>query len=105
MLVSTEALAARLEDPRWIIFDCRHDLADFSRGARLYHEGHVPGAHFADVESDLSGPKTGTNGRHPLPAPTEFVDFLARHGVSPASTIVAYDDVGGQYAARLWWMA
>lgn len=105
MLVSTEVLAERLEDPRWIIFDCRHDLADFSRGGRLYREGHVPGAHFADVERDLSGPKTGTNGRHPLPAPAEFMDFLARHGVANTSTIVAYDDVGGQYAARLWWMA
>lgn len=105
MLVSTEALAERWEDPHWIIFDCRHDLADFSRGARLYRESHVPGAHFADVERDLSGQKTGTNGRHPLPVPAEFVDFLARHGVSNTSTVVAYDDVGGQYAARLWWMA
>jgi len=105
MLVSTEGLSARLNDPSWIIFDCRHDLADFERGARLYREGHVPGAHFAHVERDLSGMKTGTNGRHPLPVPAEFMDFLARHGVSNASTIVAYDDVGGQYAARLWWMA
>ena len=104
MLVSTETLAAHLDDPRWVIFDCRHDLGDFEKGARLYREGHVPGAHFAPVETALSGPKTGQNGRHPLPDPQDFADFLARHGVSDATTIVAYDDVGGQYAARLWWM-
>jgi thiosulfate/3-mercaptopyruvate sulfurtransferase len=105
MLVSTATLAAHLGDPGWVIFDCRHDLADFGKGLRLYREQHVPGAHFAAVESDLSGPKTGRNGRHPLPEPQAFADFLARHGVSETSTIVAYDDVGGQYSARLWWMA
>ena len=105
MLVSTATLAAHLGDPDWIIFDCRHDLADFGRGLRLYREGHVPGAFFAAVETDLSGPKTGRNGRHPLPEPQAFADFLGRHGVSETSTVVAYDDVGGQYSARLWWMA
>ena len=53
----------------------------------------------------MSGDKTGSNGRHPLPSPAAFTAFLARHGVSNSSTIVAYDDVGGQFAARLWWMA
>jgi thiosulfate/3-mercaptopyruvate sulfurtransferase len=104
MLVSTETLALHLSDPSWVVFDCRHDLSDFEKGARLYRAEHVPGAHFAPVETALSGPKTGRNGRHPLPEPAAFVEFLGRHGVSDASTIVAYDDVGGQYAARLWWM-
>ena len=105
MLVTTDQLAARLGDPSWVIFDCRHDLTDFSRGERLYREGHIAGAHFAAVESDLSGAKTGTNGRHPLPLPAMFMEFLAAHGVSNESTIVGYDDAGGLYAARLWWMA
>jgi thiosulfate/3-mercaptopyruvate sulfurtransferase len=105
MLITTETLAQHLGDPQWIIFDCRHDLGDFEKGARLYAAGHIPGAHFAPVETALSGPKTGTNGRHPLPAPDAFADFLSRHGVTDAATIVAYDDVGGQYSARLWWMA
>ena len=104
MLVSTETLALHLEDPSWVIFDCRHDLADHEKGARLYRAQHIPGAHFAPVETALSGAKTGSNGRHPLPEPAAFADFLGRHGVSDATTIVAYDDVGGQYAARLWWM-
>ena len=105
MLVSTIILSEHLDDPTWTIFDCRHDLNDHARGARLYAEGHIPGAHFAAVETDLSGSKTGLNGRHPLPQPAAFMEFLARHGVSATSTVVAYDDVGGMYAARLWWMA
>ena len=95
MLVSTIILSEHLDDPTWTIFDCRHDLNDHARGARLYAEGHIPGAHFAAVETDLSGSKTGLNGRHPLPQPAAFMEFLARHGVSATSTVVAYDDVGG----------
>ena len=105
MLVSTDTLASHLDDPEWVIFDCRHDLNDPEKGVRLYRAQHIPGADFAPVDTVLSGPKTGTNGRHPLPDPNAFTDFLARHGVSETSMIVAYDDVGGQYSARLWWMA
>ncbi len=105
LLVSTETLAAHVSDPAWVVFDCRHDLADHGKGARLYREGHIANAHFAAVETELSGAKTGRNGRHPLPAPQVFADFLARHGVTAESTLVAYDDAGGLYAARLWWMA
>lgn len=105
MLVTTESLASKLNDSAWVIFDCRHDLLDHGKSERLYHEGHVPGAHFAAVESVMSGVKTGKNGRHPLPEPTAVAEFFARHGVTRESTIVAYDDAGGLYAARLWWLA
>ena len=105
MLIDAEELAAHLHDPEWTVFDCRHDLADFSKGERLYRAGHIPGAFFANVETDLSGPKTGANGRHPLPSPAAFASFLSRHGVTDRSTLVAYDDAGGMYAARLWWLA
>jgi len=105
MLVNTETLASHLDDPSWVIFDCRHDLSDFGKGERLYRESHIPGAHFAPVETELSGVKTGRNGRHPLPDPQTFASFLERHEVSETSTVVAYDDVGGQYSARLWWLA
>ena len=63
------------------------------------------GAHYASIDIDLSGDKNGRNGRHPLPSPAAFTAFLARHGVSNTSTVVAYDDAGGAFAARLWWMA
>jgi len=94
MLISTAELAQHLTDPAWVIFDCRHDLMDVDKGERLYREGHIPGAHLANLDI----------GRHPLPSPAAFAAFLARHGVTNTSTIVAYDDVGGQFASRLWWL-
>ena len=104
MLFSTEDLCAHQHDPDWILFDCRHDLADTAKGQKLYDVGHIPGAYFAGVDTDLSGMKTGRGGRHPLPQVSDFLAFLARSGVTPASTIVAYDDAGGFFAGRLWWM-
>jgi thiosulfate/3-mercaptopyruvate sulfurtransferase len=104
MLVSCEQLAAHANDPTWIVFDCRHDLMDVAKGEQWYREGHIPGAFLANLDTDLSGEKTGTNGRHPLPSPAMFSAFLARHGVTTQSHVVAYDDVGGQFAARLWWL-
>ena len=105
MLIAPEELVAHLHDPAWVIFDCRHDLFDLGKGEKLYREGHLPHAHFANVDIDLSGDKDGSNGRHPLPSAHAFTAFLARHGVTNSTNIVAYDDVGGQFAARLWWMA
>lgn len=104
MLTSAQTLKQNSNNPEWVIFDCRHDLIDLAKGERLYREGHIAGAHFANLDIDLSGEKNGSNGRHPLPSPVAFIAFLARHGVSAESHIVAYDDVGGQFAARLWWM-
>lgn len=105
MLIRAQELSAHAQNPAWVVFDCRHDLGDTGKGARLYAAGHVTGAHFAPVDTALSGPKNGRNGRHPLPAPEQLAEFLAAHGVTSQSTVVAYDDVGGQFAARLWWLA
>ncbi len=104
MLIDTAALRQHQGDPTWVVFDCRHDLIDHGRGERLYREGHLPGAFFVPFETVLAGVKTGRNGRHPLPVASEFADWLNRHGVKAQTQIVAYDDVGGQYAARLWWL-
>jgi len=105
MLIDTNELAGRLHDPHVAIFDCRHDLTDHAKGLAAYRSGHIPGAHFAPVETALAGAKTGRNGRHPLPQPEDFAAFLRAHGVTPETLVVAYDDAGGLYAARLWWMA
>jgi thiosulfate/3-mercaptopyruvate sulfurtransferase len=105
MLITPHELHRHLHDPAWVVFDCRHDLIDHARGAKAYVEGHLPSARFAAVETDLCGPKNGHNGRHPLPTPAAFGRFLARAGVTPATTIVAYDDSGSVYATRLWWLA
>jgi len=104
MLVSTADLSDHLSDPDWLIFDCRHNLTDPSVGRAAYDYGHIAGAHFAGVDRDMSGAKTGQNGRHPLPDPAKFAGFLATKGLRSGRRVVAYDDVGGQYAARLWWM-
>jgi thiosulfate/3-mercaptopyruvate sulfurtransferase len=103
-LVACTDLAAHLDDARWIVFDCRHDLADVEAGRRAYTDAHIPGARFVHLDRDLSAPKTGTNGRHPLPGPAAFCARLAALGMSNDKQAVAYDASGGYYAARLWWM-
>ncbi|MCF3650884.1 sulfurtransferase [Synoicihabitans lomoniglobus] len=105
MLISTAELNDLLQQPDVVIFDCRHDLTDPESGLKRFTESHIAGAQFAGVDTDLSGAKNGTNGRHPLPPPSAFAAFLERGGVSASTRVFAYDDVGGQYAARLWWMA
>lgn len=104
ILVTTQELAEHLGDPQWVIFDVRHDLADVGKGRRAYSQGHIPGACFLHLDEDLSGPKNGSNGRHPLPDARDFVSRLNECGVGPGTQVVAYDDAGGCYAVRLWWM-
>ena len=104
LLVSTEELAAHLDDPDWVVFDTRHDLADPDKGRKAYAAGHIPGAYFLHVDEDLAGPKTGANGRHPLPDVAAFAAKLNRCGVTPKARVVAYDDMAGNFAVRLWWM-
>jgi thiosulfate/3-mercaptopyruvate sulfurtransferase len=103
-LISVADLANSLQDPSLVVFDCRHELTDPDFGARAYGESHIPGARFASVDQDLSGPLTGRNGRHPLPDPGKLVDWLGRMGVSNTSQVVGYDQAGGAYGARLWWL-
>jgi thiosulfate/3-mercaptopyruvate sulfurtransferase len=103
-LVTPAQLAEHLGDPDWIVFDTRHDLMDPAKGPRLYAEGHIPGAYFLHVDDDLAGAKTGTNGRHPLPALDDFAARMNERGVTPRSQVVAYDDMSGSFAVRLWWM-
>src|SRR6478752_4300732 len=68
-LISATNLAERLAEAPGSVFviDCRFDLADPEAGEKAYLAGHLPGAHYLHLDRDLSGPKTGTNGRHPLP--------------------------------------
>jgi thiosulfate/3-mercaptopyruvate sulfurtransferase len=101
-LVSTGELAANLV--KWRVFDCRHDLAKPDLGEQQYREGHIPGALFAHLDRDLSGRKTGKNGRHPLPEPQDFEKWLEKTGLTPKDQAVCYDAGNGSMAARLWWM-
>lgn len=103
-LVSVDELAAHIDDPSWRVFDCRHELTNPAFGEQAYRESHIPNAQFLHLDRDLSGPMTGKNGRHPLPDPANLAERLGRCGVSNATQVVAYDDGGGMYAARLWWL-
>ena len=103
-IIAARQLRERVGDPRVVTIDCRHSLSDFSMGRRLYDESHIPGAFFADVEQDLAGHKTGTNGRHPLPDPHAFARFLQGCGAGDQTQIVAYDAGADMFAARLWFL-
>jgi thiosulfate/3-mercaptopyruvate sulfurtransferase len=103
-LVTTAELADHLNDPDWVIFDVRHELSDVEKGRRSYAAGHIPGAYFLHVDEDLAGPKNGKNGRHPLPDLATFAAKINDRGVAPGKQVVIYDDLGGNFAVRLWWM-
>ena len=104
-LISVAELQDHLFDADWCVVDCRHDLMDVELGRRQYAQGHIPGAQFAHLDDDLSGSKTGTNGRHPLPPREELAAKFCAWGVDNSTQIVAYDASGGSFAVRLWWLA
>jgi thiosulfate/3-mercaptopyruvate sulfurtransferase len=103
-LMAPVELAACLDVPLLRVFDVRHDLLDLNAGRRAYCQEHILGAHYLDHETELSAPRNGVNGRHPLPERADFAALMARHGVTPQTLVVAYDASGGMYAAHLWWM-
>ncbi|MDU9389580.1 sulfurtransferase [Pseudomonas sp. zfem002] len=104
-LIAPRQLAERLGEPGLVILDCRFALEDVDYGQRSYAEGHIAGAHFADLERDLSGPVVkGVSGRHPLPQPGRLIERLQQWGISNDSEVVLYDDGPGAFAARAWWL-
>ena len=103
-LISVVDLAKHLDDPAFVIFDCRHELTNPDFGVKAYAQSHIPNALFAHLDRDLAAPLTGRNGRHPLPDPSVFAGWLARMGVSNDKQVIGYDNAGGVYGSRLWWM-
>jgi thiosulfate/3-mercaptopyruvate sulfurtransferase len=103
-LIDAKALARHLGEPRWCLIDCRHDLSNPAFGREAYERNHLPGAWFFSLDDDLSGPRTGANGRHPLPDPERLAQRLGACGIDRDTQVVAYDDAGGMFAARLWWL-
>ncbi|HRD67464.1 MAG TPA: sulfurtransferase [Candidatus Competibacter sp.] len=104
-LIDTATLHAHLDDPGWIVVDCRFSLMDTAAGRRAYAEGHLPGARYAHLDEDLSSPITLASGRHPLPDPARLTQRLGEWGIGNNTQVVAYDDAGGMLAAaRLWWL-
>jgi len=103
-LISTATLASHVDDPAFAIVDCRYKLDDAPWGKREHEAAHIPSAVYADLGHDLAGPKSGTNGRHPLPDPHTLAQTFSRLGLASGIQVVAYDQDSGMYASRLWWM-
>lgn len=103
-IISAQQLNQIINRDNIRVFDCRFSLKDPQAGLKNYREGHLPGAQFADMDTQLSSAMTSTSGRHPLPEPDVFIEQLRQWGVNNDSQVIAYDDVSGAFAARLWWM-
>lgn len=103
-LITPEALLTRLDDPQVRIVDCRWVLGSPGAGRVAYDQGHLPGAVYLDVDGDLAASPEVGPGRHPLPEVGAFVRRLEAAGIGDEHLVIAYDDVGGWVAARLWWM-
>ncbi|GHF84895.1 sulfurtransferase [Deinococcus ficus] len=108
-LKSAAWLTEHLNDPQLRVLDCRYALSDPLVGRIAYLSGHVPGAVYADLETDLSGPVQpgGAGGRHPLPDPAALAAWLGQAGIRNDSLVVCYDDPStgqGFYASRAWWL-
>jgi len=102
-IISTDELSRHMDNPNWVIFDCRSHLTDHSAGLKAYQDGHIPNAIFCSLETDLSSAITKTTGRHPLPDFDKFIKKLGDWGVDNQTQVIVYDDVGGAFAVRLWW--
>ena len=103
-IVSTSVLNELISNHTPFIIDARHDLMDASAGRAAYAAGHIRGAHFLHLDEDLSGQKTGTNGRHPLPHQSILADKLIQLGLSHNQQVIVYDANNGMMAARAWWL-
>jgi thiosulfate/3-mercaptopyruvate sulfurtransferase len=104
LISADELLALRAANAPAVIVDCGFDLADPDDGECAWQAVHLAGSFYLHLDRDLSGTKTGLNGRHPLPDRAAFAATLGRLGVTPATQVIALDRQGGPYASRLWWM-
>ncbi len=103
--VSTEWLNANLEDTDLIIIDCRFHLTQPDWGYQQYQTAHIPGAHYLDLNQDLSSPPSRHGGRHPLPDFSRLSEVFARTGIVKNQTrVILYDSSRLAFASRTWWL-
>ena len=103
-VIDARSLHARLQDPSLLVIDARFNLFDVEEGRSAYSSAHIPGAVYAHLDEDLSGPPVTDAGRHPLPSPEALEALFSRLGVGADSQVVVYDQRDGIVAARVWWM-
>jgi thiosulfate/3-mercaptopyruvate sulfurtransferase len=103
-LISAETLNSNSNQANWAIVDCRFSLANTAQGRNAYQHGHIPNARYAHLDNDLSSQITDFTGRHPLPDFRVLAEKLGALGISNNSQVVVYDDAGGAFAGRLWWL-
>jgi len=103
-IVSADELEKHLDDPGWVVFDCRFTLSNPDAGQQAYNEGHIPGSRYVHLDNDLSSPITAISGRHPLPDPVMLAGKLGAWGVDAGKQVVVYDDTFGAMAVRMWWV-
>lgn len=104
-IIPGNVLRNYLEDPNWVIIDCRFSLEDSDEGMREYLKAHIPGAIYAHLDEQLCGTIIpGKTGRHPLPTVDDISRTFSNWGIDDQVQVIGYDDRGGAIAARLWWM-
>tara|TARA_B100001113_G_C21120516_1_gene627197 strand:+ start:88 stop:942 length:855 start_codon:yes stop_codon:yes gene_type:complete len=103
-IISESNLRENINNKDFIIFDSRCDIKDKGYGIDSYTEGHIENSIFVDVDTDLASEKQAGTGRHPLPQVEVFCEKLSHWGMNNNKQVVVYDDAGGAFAGRLWWM-
>lgn len=103
-LITAQQLMALSASTPPVLLDCSFDLGQTGAGALAHAAGHLPGSRYVHLDDDLSGVKTGRNGRHPLPSREALAAAAGRWGIAPGVQVVTYDNQGGPYAARVWWL-
>jgi len=103
-IINADNLIEIIDSDNLVIFDARCDIKDSSYGIDAYNDGHIPNSIFIDIDNDMSSTKGPSTGRHPLPDPDELAEKLSQWGVDNSQQIVIYDDAGGAFAGRVWWI-
>lgn len=104
ILLSPKRLAHLAAAGRCVVVDCRFDFSSTNKGHNDYLAGHIPAACYAHLDHDLASSVTPLSGRHPLPEPGAFANFLGRIGWNADQLLVAYDERNNAIASRLWWL-
>ncbi len=105
-LISVETLSEWMKNDSdsLRIIDCRFDLTNTNAGETAFKDEHITGAQYVHLDRDLSGEVGKHGGRHPLPKIEQLVQVVECLGIQEDSTVIAYDDQGGAFASRFWWL-